>query len=160
MNLKRYNEPQKVSNSEPIPFCLGPWRHTLWSLVPQPLFIYQAVCVCVCVCVYACTCTHARGHMLSCRVMSDFLDSMDCSLPSSSVRGILQARSTGVRCHLFLQGIFLTQGLNPCLLHLLRWQAGGCFIPPPPGKPYQVGLLRKVSYQTFFLPKRGNNSRI
>ena len=27
-------------------------------------------------------------------------------------------------CHAFLQGIFLTQGLNPCLLCLLHWQAG------------------------------------
>ena len=35
---------------------------------------------------------------------------MDCSLPGSSVHGILQAR-------LLLQGIFLTQELNPGLLH-------------------------------------------
>ena len=27
-------------------------------------------------------------------------------------------------CHLLLQGIFPTQGLNPRLLHLLHWQAG------------------------------------
>ena len=26
--------------------------------------------------------------------------------------------NTGVRCHALLQGIFLTQGSNPCLLHL------------------------------------------
>ena len=26
-----------------------------------------------------------------------------------------------------LQGIFPTQGLNPCLLHLLQWQAGFFF---------------------------------
>ena len=29
-------------------------------------------------------------------------------------------KNTGVSCHFLLQGIFLTQGLNPCLLH---WQA-------------------------------------
>ena len=28
--------------------------------------------------------------------------------------------STGVGCHFLLQGIFLTQGLNQCLLHLLH----------------------------------------
>ena len=28
-------------------------------------------------------------------------------------------------CHFLLQGIFYTQGLNPCLLHLLHWQAPG-----------------------------------
>ena len=30
--------------------------------------------------------------------------------------------NTGVGCHFLLQGIFLTQGLNPCLLCLLHWQ--------------------------------------
>ena len=31
---------------------------------------------------------------------------------------------TGVGCHALLQGLFLAQGRNPCLLHLLDWQAG------------------------------------
>ena len=43
-------------------------------------------------------------------------------------------KSTRVGCHLLLQGIFPTQGLNPCLLCLLHWQAGS--LPPVlPGKP-------------------------
>ena len=42
---------------------------------------------------------------------------MDCSPPGSTVHRILQARITGVGCHALLQGIFLTQGLNPGLLH-------------------------------------------
>ena len=29
-------------------------------------------------------------------------------------------KNTGMRCHFLLQGIFLTQGLNPCLLNC-RW---------------------------------------
>ena len=48
-------------------------------------------------------------------------DTMDYSLPGSSVHGILQAR--------ILKGVaisysreFLTQRLNLCLLHLLHWQ--------------------------------------
>ena len=48
---------------------------------------------------------------------------MDYSLPGSSVHGIFQARVTGAGCHFLLQGIFLTQGSNPHLLGLLRWQA-------------------------------------
>ena len=32
-------------------------------------------------------------------------------------------KNTGVRCYFLLQGIFLTQGSNLCLLHLLHWQA-------------------------------------
>ena len=49
-----------------------------------------------------------------------FCDPKDCSLPGSSVHGILQARITGVGCYFILQGIFPTQGSNPCLLHLLH----------------------------------------
>ena len=33
-------------------------------------------------------------------------------------------KSTGVGCRALLQGIFLTQGWNLCLLHLLHWQVG------------------------------------
>ena len=43
-----------------------------------------------------------------------FCNPVDCSPPGSSVHGIFQ--NTGVGCHFLLQGIFLTQGLNPCLL--------------------------------------------
>ena len=32
-------------------------------------------------------------------------------------------QNTGVDCCLPFQGIFVTQGSNPCLLHLLHWQA-------------------------------------
>ena len=34
-------------------------------------------------------------------------------------------------CHALLQGIFLTQGSNPCLLCLLHWQAGFLSLVPP-----------------------------
>ena len=49
--------------------------------------------------------------------------------------------NTGVGCHALLQGIFPPQGLNPCFLCLLHWQAGS--LPPaPPGKPIQFLKLR------------------
>ena len=38
---------------------------------------------------------------------------MDCSPPCSSVHGDSPGKNTGVGCHALLQGIFLTQGLNP-----------------------------------------------
>ena len=61
-------------------------------------------------------------------------DTMDCSSPGSSVRGILQARILGWVAIFLLQGVFPTQGLNPCLLRLLHWPVGS--LPPaPPGKP-------------------------
>ena len=45
-----------------------------------------------------------------------FCDPMNCSLPGSSVHGILQARNTAVGCHSLLQCILTTQGLNAGLL--------------------------------------------
>ena len=42
---------------------------------------------------------------------------MNCSLPGSSVYGNSPYKNTGVGCHVFLQGIFPTQGWNPGLPH-------------------------------------------
>ena len=41
---------------------------------------------------------------------------------------------TQIVCRAILQEIFPTQGLNPCLLRLLQWQAGSLPLAPP-GKP-------------------------
>ena len=46
-------------------------------------------------------------------------DTMDCS-PPSSCPWDSPGKNTGVGCHALLQGIFLIQGLNPRLLHLLH----------------------------------------
>ena len=40
-------------------------------------------------------------------------------------------KNTGVGCCALLQGIFLTQGSNLHLLHLLHWQAGSLPLMPP-----------------------------
>ena len=45
---------------------------------------------------------------------------MDCSSSGSSVHEIFPGKNTGVSCRAHLQGIFLTQRLNPHLLCLLR----------------------------------------
>ena len=44
-------------------------------------------------------------------------DPMHCSPPGFSVHGDSPGKNIGVGCHALLQGIFLTQGLNPGLLH-------------------------------------------
>ena len=64
-------------------------------------------------------------------------DLMDCSLPGSSIHGILQARTPRVGCHALLQGIFLTQRLNPHLLCLPHRQVGSLPLAPP-GTPISV----------------------
>ena len=80
--------------------------------------LYYTLYVCVCVCL----------------VVSDSWQLLDCSLPGSSVHGDSPEKNTGVGCHFLLQRIFLTHGSNPCLLHLLHWQADS-FPLAPPGKP-------------------------
>jgi len=45
-----------------------------------------------------------------------------------------------VDCHALLQGIFLTQGLNPSLLCLLHWQMGSSPLEAP-GKPVEVPTI-------------------
>ena len=60
------------------------------------------------------------------------LHSMDCSPPES--KWDFPGKNTGVGCHALLQGIFLTQGSTPGLLHLLHWQVGSLPLLPP-GKP-------------------------
>ena len=49
---------------------------------------------------------------------------MDCSPPDPSAMDS-PGKNTGVGCYALLQGIFLTQGSNRCLLHLLHWQEAG-----------------------------------
>ena len=50
----------------------------------------------------------------SCLILCDHID---CSPPGSSVHGDSPGKNTGMGCHALLQGIFLTQGLDPGLLY-------------------------------------------
>ena len=61
-------------------------------------------------------------------------DPMDCS-PQAPLSMGFSRQGDWVGCHALLQGIFPTQGWNPCLSSLLHWQVGS--LPPaPPGKPW------------------------
>ena len=55
-------------------------------------------------------------------------------------------KNTGVGCHALLQGIFPTEGSNPCLLCLLNWQAGSLPWEPPcqPQISYTPQLKKRV----------------
>ena len=64
-----------------------------------------------------------------------WLWSHGCSLPGSSVHGILQARILMLGCHALLQGIFPIQASNLCVLCLLHWQVGPLPLAPR-GKPH------------------------
>ena len=57
-------------------------------------------------------------------------------------------KNTGVGCHALLQGIFLTQGSNPCFFCLLHWQAGALPLGLP-GKPYSSTPSYKIGIIIF-----------
>ena len=61
---------------------------------------------------------------------------MDYSPPGSSVHGIILTRLVVWVAISSSRGIFLTQGLNLCLLQLLPWQADTLPLAPP-GKPQE-----------------------
>ena len=61
-------------------------------------------------------------------------DPMDCGLPGSSGPCGFPGKNTRAACHLLLQEVFPTQGLNLHLLHPLLWQAGSLPLAPS-GKP-------------------------
>ena len=54
-------------------------------------------------------------------------------------------------CHGPLQGIFLTQGSNPCLLCLLHWQACSLLLEPPGKETIPNFILLVVSFSPQLL---------
>ena len=93
-----------------------PWfpRQTYWSRLPFPspgTFPTQGLNPSL---------LHWRVCMLSCSVLSNFCDLVDCSLPGSFVRGIFQARILEWVVISSSRGCSWPRGWNPSLLH---WQA-------------------------------------
>ena len=74
--------------------------------------------------------------------------------PSTVVHRLLRpwnspSKNTGVGCHFILQGIFLTQGLNPCLLH---WQADSLATRHLGNHKLVVGTnLYRMYYSTMYI---------
>ena len=99
----------------------GSYGCSIFSFIRTPVLLRDALLiscinlgecpVCVCVCVIGCSvmCNSLRPHGLSpTRLLCPW------SFPGKNIR---------VGCHFLFQGILLTQGSNPRLLHLLHWQA-------------------------------------
>ena len=66
---------------------------------------------------YVCIYLYITVKLLVTQSCLTLCDTMDGSLPSSSVHGDSPRKNTGVGCHVLLQGFFPTQGSNPGLLH-------------------------------------------
>ena len=79
-------------------------------------------------------------------------DPMDCSPPGSSVHGDSPNKNTGVGCHIRLQGILPTQGMNPGLLHC-RWilyhlsHQAILFQTPGDDKFHQIRMKKKRDFK-------------
>ena len=67
--------------------------------------------------------SHKQSKVLVAQLCLTLCNPKDCSPLGSSVYGDSPGKNTEVGCHALLQGIFPTQGLNPCFLWLLqcRW---------------------------------------
>ena len=72
---------------------------------------------------------------------------MDCSLLGSFVHGDSPGKNTGVGCHAFLQGIFLSTGLNRRLLCLLPHNE--CHILSTLGITSKEGVSRILGIRFF-----------
>lgn len=92
--------------------------------------------------IWAVACLHA------CSVLSNCCDPMDCG-QQASLSGNFLSKNTGVDCHFFLQGIFLSQGLNTCVLHfrqiLYHWATER--------KPWAVEGEIKITTKERYQPK-------
>ena len=89
---------------------------------------------------------------LSHSVVSDSCDPMDCSPPGSSVHGHSPGKNIEAGCHFLLQGIFLTQELNPgiCI-------AGRSLPTKLQGKPPHRNLkLKRFCTEVFILLPKSN----
>ena len=63
-------------------------------------------------------------------------------------------KNTRVGCHVLLRGIFPTQGLNPCLLQLLYWQADS--LPLSHLGSLLTSITSPISNLLFYCPRSSN----
>ena len=73
--------------------------------------------------IHACTLLESpsQSRFIEC-VLSHFSRVQLCVTLWTAACQAPPSKNIGVGCHALLQGIFLTQGSNPCLLCLLHWQ--------------------------------------
>ena len=100
------------SIEQQCPISSSPQAMATTILLSAYEFDHFRYCVCVCVSVCVCVCVLVAQSRLT------LYDPMDCSLPGSSVHGILQAKNSRVGCHFLLQGIFLIPYITEIMQYL------------------------------------------
>ena len=108
--LKAKNCLQKIQSSHPTG-----WPSTQDHI--DSITMTHPFCVCVCVGV--------------CSVVSDSVQPHKLQLTSLLCPQSFPGKTTRTGCHFLLQGIFLTQESNLCLMCLLHWQVGSLALAPP-----------------------------
>ena len=101
---------QEYRSGVPLPSLAYMTRYHIYDFITIDMYIYLIYCIymfCPVLCFLAELCP-------------TLCDPMGCSPPGSSVHVDSPGKNTGAGCHVLLQGIFPTQGLNPGLLHF-RW---------------------------------------
>ena len=101
---------QEYRSGVPLPSLVYMTRYHIYDFITIYMYIYLIYCIymfCPVLCFLAELCP-------------TLCDPMGCSPPGSSVHVDSPGKNTGAGCHVLLQGIFPTQGLNPGLLHF-RW---------------------------------------
>ena len=84
-----------------------------------------------------CRCLVAKSRPTLC-------DSMDCSLPASSVHGIPQASTLEWVAISFFKESSQAKNLNPCLLRLLHWQVDSLLMNRQ-GNPLELHKLSQIA---------------
>ena len=127
------------------PMDRGAWKATVYGvarvgydlvakLLPPrfPLALFMTPCCLLCVCVCVCVC------VLVIQLYPTLRNPMGSLCP-----GNFLDKNIGVGCHALLQGIFLTQGSNLCLLQI------SCIA----GEFFTAGPLAKPPTRTFCIAK-------
>ena len=80
-------------------------------------------------------------HAKSLQSSSTLFDPTDCIARQAPLPMDFPGKNTGVGCHALPQGIFMAQGLNLCIFHLLYWQAGSLLLVPPGSETSQTSEM-------------------
>ena len=121
------------------PFCFLSSISLSFCFLRKEFGVMNDVCMCVCVCVCVCVCSVMSYSAIPWTIA--------CQAPLSME---FPGKNTEVGCHFLLQRIFVTQGSNPCLLHLLRWQANSLPLYHL-GSPSECFSLSVLKASTFLL---------
>ena len=123
-------EQQHLVGKPPLRSTLPPSSPPVFSSGPYHLALIGHVCVCV-------LCANSLQSCLTLQLTGLQPARLLCPCGFSG-------KSTTVDSHALLQGIFLTQGLNPLLLGLLLWQAGSLPLVTP-GKHLSTHYTWQIS---------------